>query len=180
DYPQEGSIFPPALTPPTFIWHDEAPTATAWQIAIVFSDGSAAIQVKAPGERMHIGEIDTRCISNTNKLPELTPRQASAWTWKPDDATWEAIKQDSREHPATMTIMGWGGAGAQAAVSRGKVVFKTSQDPVGEPSSRVLFTGLHSCANCHSFSRDGKTLGMDLDGPANDKGLYVLASIQPQ
>ncbi len=51
---------------------------------------------------------------------------------------------------------------------------------VGKPSSRLLMTGLYTCANCHSFSRDGKTLGMDLDGPQNDKGLYTLASIQPR
>ena len=41
---------------------------------------------------------------------------------------------------------------------------------LAESSSRLLMKGLHSCANCHSFSRDGKTMGMDLDGPRNDKG----------
>ena len=51
---------------------------------------------------------------------------------------------------------------------------------IAEPRSRLLLTGLHTCANCHSFSRDGKTLGMDLDGPANDKGLYALVSVKPE
>jgi tetratricopeptide (TPR) repeat protein len=51
---------------------------------------------------------------------------------------------------------------------------------ISETSSRVLMTGIHSCANCHSVSRDGKTMGMDLDGPRNDKGLYALFAIQPQ
>ena len=51
---------------------------------------------------------------------------------------------------------------------------------VSEPRSRVLMEGLHTCANCHSFSRDGKTLGIDVDGPQNDKGLYALVSIKPQ
>ena len=51
---------------------------------------------------------------------------------------------------------------------------------IAEPRSRLLLTGLHTCANCHSFSLDGKTLGMDIDGPANDKGLYALASIKPE
>ena len=50
---------------------------------------------------------------------------------------------------------------------------------VGEPRSRLLMTGLHTCANCHSFSRDGKTLGMDLDGPRNDKGMYAIANVAP-
>ena len=51
---------------------------------------------------------------------------------------------------------------------------------VAEAKSRLLLTGMHTCANCHSFSRDGKTLGMDLDGPKNDKGLYALVDVQPQ
>jgi len=41
-------------------------------------------------------------------------------------------------------------------------------------------SGIHSCANCHSASTDGKTLGMDVDGPLNDKGLYALIPIRPQ
>ena len=219
DYPEEGSIFPPEIIPPTFIWRDAAPQATTWQIEVAFSDGSAGMQVRTPGERLRIGEIDPRCTANTNKLPELTPRQAAARTWTPDEATWAAIKQHSREHPATVTIKGFENDQPHAAVSNGQVVIETSEDPVGAPifyrdvplmpselqkgvikplapnaipliawrlrnigeaGSQVLFTGIHSCANCHSFSGDGKTLGMDLDGPANDKGLYVLASVQKQ
>ena len=39
---------------------------------------------------------------------------------------------------------------------------------------------LPTCANCHSVSRDGKTLGIDVDGPQNDKGLYALVPIHKQ
>ncbi len=49
-----------------------------------------------------------------------------------------------------------------------------------ESRSRVLLEDMPTCANCHSFSKDGKTLGLDLDGPANDKGLYALVPIQRQ
>ncbi|HUB28245.1 MAG TPA: tetratricopeptide repeat protein [Terracidiphilus sp.] len=51
---------------------------------------------------------------------------------------------------------------------------------ISQSSSRLLLTGMHTCANCHSFSLDGKTFGMDIDGPANDKGLYALAPIKQQ
>ncbi len=50
---------------------------------------------------------------------------------------------------------------------------------VGETSSRVLMEGIHSCANCHSVSTDGKMMGIDVDGPQNDKGLYAIVRIQP-
>jgi len=48
---------------------------------------------------------------------------------------------------------------------------------IAEPASHVVMTDLHSCANCHSFSRDGKTLGLDMDGPQNNKGLYALVPV---
>ncbi len=46
-----------------------------------------------------------------------------------------------------------------------------------EPRSRVVMQKIETCANCHSFSADGKTLGLDVDGPANDHGLYALIPV---
>jgi tetratricopeptide (TPR) repeat protein len=219
DYPEDGSIFPPEIIAPTFLWRDPAASANLWRIEVSFGGGSNQIRVESKGERLRIGEIDPRCVADTNKPPELTPQQAAAHTWTPDAATWTAIKAHSAGLPATVTITGFAAKDPATAVSRGSVRMETSKDPVGapifyrdvplmpseltkgvikplsaaavpliawrlrnvaEPRSRVLMTGLHTCANCHSFSRDGKTLGMDLDGPQNDKGMYTLAAIKPQ
>jgi tetratricopeptide (TPR) repeat protein len=49
---------------------------------------------------------------------------------------------------------------------------------VNRTESKVLMTNLPTCGNCHSFSRDGKTMGIDVDGPANDKGLYALVPLR--
>jgi hypothetical protein len=37
--------------------------------------------------------------------------------------------------------------------------------------------GLPTRANCLSIARDAKTMGIDVDGPQNDKGLYGLIPI---
>ncbi|MCW5981081.1 MAG: tetratricopeptide repeat protein [Bryobacteraceae bacterium] len=219
DYPQEGSVFPPEITPPTFLWRDPSPDAAYWRIEIAFTGGAPALQASSRGERLPIGEIDPRAVAATNELPKLTPEQAAARTWKPDPETWEAIKRASVERPATVTISGFRGEESGPVLSRGRVGFKTSKDPVGAPifyrdvplmpselekgvikplpnsalpligwrlrdvgqsRSRLLVDGLYTCANCHSFSADGKTLGMDLDGPRNDKGMYAIAPIAPR
>ena len=219
DYPEQGSIFPPEITPPTFIWHDPVEGANLWRIDVAFSDGSPAMQVKSHGERLRIGEIDQRCVAPTNELPKLSPEQASAWTWKPTEGDWEAIKKHSTEHSATVTITGFREGNQDQPASHGQVTLKTSKDPVGasifyrdvplmpselekgiikplpksalplvawrlrdvsKTDSRLLLTGMHTCANCHSFSHDGKTLGIDLDGPQNDKGLYAVVNVKPQ
>jgi len=217
DYPAEGSIFPPEITPPAFLWRDGGKSAAVWRIEVAFADGSAGIRATWRGERMRIGAIDPDCVSETNELPKLTPQQAAARTWVPDAATWEAVKKHSRDGAATVTITGFRGAGMDRAVSRGRVTIHTSQDPVGapifyrdvplmptetqkgiikplapyavrliewrlrnigEPGSRVVLENVPVCANCHSFSGDGKTLGMDLDGLQNNKGLYTLTPVR--
>src|SRR5205807_8662189 len=49
---------------------------------------------------------------------------------------------------------------------------------VSRPQSQLLMTGISTCVNCHSFSRDGKTMGIDVDGPDNDRGLYALMPVK--
>jgi tetratricopeptide (TPR) repeat protein len=219
DYPLDGSIFPPEITPPTFIWRDAAQNATRWRIDIAFANGSAGMHLQAAGERLAIGEIDQRCVSSTNELPKLTPEQAAAHTWIPEAEAWEAIKRHSVTSAAVVTISGFSQRDAKHAVSSGRVTIRTSKDRVGAPifyrdvplmpsetekgiikplapaaipliqwrlrnigelQSRVVLKDMPTCANCHSFSRDGKTMGMDMDGPQNDKGLYAIVPVQPQ
>ncbi len=51
---------------------------------------------------------------------------------------------------------------------------------ISQPQSHLLMTGISTCVNCHSFSRDGKTMGIDVDGPDNDRGLYALMPIRQE
>src|SRR5664279_1494955 len=95
DYPVEGSIFPPELPAPTWLWRDSCDKTTTWEISITFADGTASIHTISAGERMSVGEIDPRCVSSSNKLPELTPEQATAHTWTPDSDIWSVIKAHS-------------------------------------------------------------------------------------
>ena len=219
DYPAEGSVFPPEITPPTFLWRDAAANVTSWTIDVAFPDRAPAIHVKSSGEQMRIGEIDPEAVSSNNELPKLTPEQAAAHTWIPDAGTWEAIKKRSVGSPATIAITGFRDADLKQPVSSGQVRIETSPDPAGapifyrdvplmpnqgakgvirplapeaiglikwrlryldEPRGRVVMQKISTCANCHSFSADGKTLGLDVDGPQNDRGLYALIPVAPQ
>jgi len=213
DYPLNGSVFPPDMEAPTMIWRDAAEGVSSWQIEVQFADGSPALTVASKGEGMKIGEIDERCVGPTNKLPELTPEEKAAHTWKPDAATWATIRKHAVELAATIRISGFRDG---EPVSSGTMQMSISRDPVGapifyrdvplmpsatekgvikplaqgaiplinwrmrdisQPSSHIVMNDLHSCANCHSFSRDGKTMGLDMDGPQNDKGLYALVPV---
>ncbi len=216
DYPINGSVFPPDMASPTLLWRDPNQAADSWRIDVSFENGSRALHLESKGERMRIGEIDPRCISPNNKLPELTPEQAAAHTWQPDPAAWSAIKKQAGSGPVTISIRGYSRGNPQMMVSEGGMQMRVSADRVNAPifyrdvplmpsetekgfikplaptavpliawrirnvaesSSHVVMTDLHTCANCHSFSANGKTLGLDMDGPQNDKGLYALAPV---
>jgi tetratricopeptide (TPR) repeat protein len=217
DYPRDGSIFPPEITPPTFLWRESDAAAKTWQIDVTFADGAKPVHTTSQGEGMRIGEIDQFSATNNNKLPSLTPEQAAAHTWKPDEQTWEAIKQHSVKSPAKVVFTGLDLEGRP--VGQGQVTLSTSKDPVGAPifyrdvpmspfvgakhvvqplapsmlylinwrvrdisklESRVVMNDLPTCANCHSFARNGKTMGIDVDGPSNDKGIYAVLPVQKQ
>jgi hypothetical protein len=182
DYPQDGSVFPPEIAAPTFIWQDSS-SISEWRIDVEFRDSSPAIHTRS-----------------------------AVRSWTPDAALWAAIKTHSTGSPATVTITGGAAHPAQVRIETSRdpvgapifyrdVPLVPSAGEKGvikplpsaliptigwrlryldEPSGRLVLTGLHSCANCHSFSRDGKTLGMDVDGPVNDKGTYALAPVSPR
>ena len=213
DYPLEASIFPPEITPPTFLWHDPTQSTTKWNIAVTFADHTKAINIETPGPLLQIGKLDPQAGPGI----ALTPQQATTHTWRPDAATWALIKQHSVKAPATITITGYADTATNHA-SEATVHISTSADPVGAPvfyrdvplllpspsdrgpiaplapsaipliqwrirnlaegESHTVMGNLPTCANCHSFSRDGKTFGLDLDGPKNDKGLYALVPVE--
>ena len=70
-----------------------------------------------------------------------------------------------------------GGAVAPLAQSNIHLIHWRIRD-IRKPESHTVLKDMPTCANCHSFSADGKTFGMDIDGPANDKGLYAVVPVQ--
>ena len=129
DYPQNGSIFPPGITPPTFLWRDSA--ATSWHITVSFGNKSPSVNAISAGTRMHLGPIDPDCVSDTNEPPKLTPQQAASWAWTPDPSTWAAIQLHSAAQPATLTITGY--RNGKIVSPDAHIAFTTSRDPVGAP-----------------------------------------------
>jgi WD40-like Beta Propeller Repeat len=213
DYPEDGSIFPPGITPPTFLWRDAA--GTSWRIDISFADQAPTLHVFPKGDHLRVGAIDPDCVANPQDVPRLTPQQAASLTWTPDSNTWTDIQLHSTGKPATITITGY--RNGETAFSQSHLTMTTSLDPVGapifyrdvplmptkgtdgtvqplapstihlihwrvrdirRPESHTVLQNMPTWGNCHSFAADGKTMGMDIDGPSNDKGLYALVPVQ--
>ncbi len=175
-YPFEGSLFPPEIVAPTFLWKDNS-GADRWSLHVEFGDGGEAMDV----------DVDAK-------------------QWTPSDAEWEEIKRRTVEHEARITVQGADAQGkvllADDVAIRtsidevGSPIFyrevnlpfeKAVQDPgahirwrFGSIASKeqppIIMEKMPVCGNCHSFSRDGSSLGMDVDY-GNDKGSYVICPV---
>jgi tetratricopeptide (TPR) repeat protein len=213
DYPFEGSIFPPEITAPEFLWRDQAARAQKWMVTVSFDSSSVRVYALANGKRPKAW-IDSECIRPNNRWEE-PPERANAHGWTPDSALWQLIKEQSSGRIAHITLYGIIASpdGKRSIVSRGSIILQTSKDPVGapifyrdvplmpvpntsgviqpisenaipliawrlrdiaKPFAPIVMNHMPTCINCHSFSSDGKTLGMDMDGPQGDKGAYAL------
>jgi len=175
-YPWNGSVFPPDMAPPTFFWEDSSGNAKHWCV-LAGSD------------------------SMKNPFIFITDENQ----WKPDSLQWGKIKREGPERDISVTVLGYKGrhilSSNQIHISVSKdsvgapIFFRAVPLPfeyalkhleeiqwhLGDISSTnpppVLLKNLPFCGNCHSFSKDGSTLAMDVDY-ANDKGSYVISEIE--
>lgn len=177
-YPQEGTLFPPEIVAPTFVWED--PTAGVDRWTVVVRDDAGA---------------------------EVLREAVDAPRWRPTEERWRQIKQRSAERDAEVTIAGAAHAAPDAALSSGRVRIRTSKDPVGdslfyrevplpfltavqdpsrirwrfgsvdqEDGPPIVLQNLPVCGNCHSFADNGSVLGLDVDY-GNDKGAYGIMPV---
>src|SRR5271165_2319765 len=62
DFPEPGSIFPPDIAPPTFLWRETTTGAIAWRVEVLLGERGPRVKEKSPGEKPRIGEIDTTLV----------------------------------------------------------------------------------------------------------------------
>jgi tetratricopeptide (TPR) repeat protein len=102
--PLDGAVFPPEIVPPDFSWSDSLSKSDVWIVLI-----------RCPGLR---DPVKTVC-------------DATAWT--PSVKTWEAVKKNSTDEKASITILGLKRGVPDAILSRAEIFISTSRDSVGAP-----------------------------------------------
>ena len=174
-YPSDQTIYPKDMASPTFAWKDINSKNNKWLITLK-SDNSLLI----------------------NKL------EASVNKWKPSEKVWKSILAGGSEKKYTITVQSKsliGGSKATVSFSISSdpvdasifyrsvpLPFKFARENMkrikwymGDISSNLkphaVLQDMPVCANCHSFSANGKTIGMDVDA-IDDKGAYALSSFQ--
>jgi Tfp pilus assembly protein PilF len=179
EYPLDETLFPPEIVAPTFVWSDDTEGVKQWEILLRF-DGTDEVL----------------------RFPTPEPH------WRPAESDWAAIKQRSTGHDAEVAIVGIGPNAEAASAASIRIRTSTDpvgdsifyrevplpfinavQDPSrirwrfgaidSEQRPPVVLENLPVCGNCHSFSGDGTTLGLDVDY-GNDKGGYAILPVSQQ
>jgi len=174
-YPKPGTLFPPEIAAPTVFWKDSILDARKWLILVESSDNR-----------------------------KLAASVSSSPHWRPAERQWAGIKKAGLTQELRISVFGIRGltvfSGSSTVVRTspdsvdGCIFFRAVPLPfdyalrhldsirwhlgdIGSPSPPpALLKNLPLCGNCHTFTRDGRTLAMDVDY-ANDKGSYVISPI---
>ena len=181
EYPLAGTVFPPELPAPTFLWNCPEGIADRWVVRVELAGRAEPLAFLA--ETAH---------------------------WRPPAEAWQGIRAASVAADAAVTVVGFR-RGAPAAVTAAAATrFRTSADAVGAPilyrsvplpfiyavknpdtirwrlvdvgadgDPPIVLENLPVCGNCHSFDASGNVLGMDVDY-ANDKGSYAVLDLTSQ
>jgi hypothetical protein len=175
DYPAEGAVFPPDIIAPTLRWNDAVKGVDSWNISVKRRDGGGEIKFTS---------------KNVNWNP---PKQAweTIQRWPADKTAVVLIWGVNAKRPEKILSFGR----VSILFSQDSVIAPIFyrevnlpfEEAVKDPSTirwrygvvsseerpRVVLQKLQVCGNCHSFSKDGKTLSMEVDS-GNDKGAYAI------
>jgi len=178
DYPLDETLFPPEMVPPEFRWTDSTP-ARAWLVQVALSDGQVLLNEVTRQSRWH---PQPEAWQN---LKQQSRGQAACVLLLGVDAS-DPVRVLSRAQTSFRTSEDPVAAplfyrevilpflDADKDPSRIRWRFGSIASPQPPP---VVLQKLPVCGNCHSFSRDGSTLAMDVDY-ASDKGAYVITEVK--
>jgi tetratricopeptide (TPR) repeat protein len=176
-YPFPGTLFPPEIAPPTFQWEDQT-GADAWVVAVRFAGDQEKMtwdcresQWAPPPDAWEA--IKQGSVEGEAQFTILGVRLAQAE--KPLSAASVAIRtaRDAVGAPIFYREVNLPFRDAVADPSRIRWRFG---DIASGKQPPIVLDKLPVCGNCHSFSKDAGTMGLDVDY-ANDKGSYAILPV---
>lgn len=173
-YPFNSALFPPEFPAPQFQWWSEVKDTTSYEISLYTRNKKYSLKAK------------------TSK-PE----------WTPADATWDSIKYFSENDKIYFTVKRSGShkrvsksffsfsmdsVGAPVLYRQMPIPFILAEKTLDSMNFMLInfgsnhkphtaMKGFPVCGNCHSFSADGNTIGLDLDAGLRDKGGYFVSEV---
>ena len=174
-YPFHETLFPPDLAPPTFRWQEAKPACDRWRISITFQDDLPPVEgvVREPQWRPDAGtweSVKQRSREKPARVVIVGLRSSDPGQPVCRASLSISTSQDAVGAPIFYRDVNLPFVDAVKDPSDIRWRFGAVSDPNPPP---VVLERMPVCGNCHSFSSNGKILGMDVDY-ANSKGSYVI------
>lgn len=180
-YPADKAIFPPEIAAPTILWEKPDAPCDLWYVSVEVGGKKIACSDLLKEEKWRPSQSDWEKIKQESKEKNAkiiilgTSSKSSDKLLASASVNFKTSK-DPVGAPIffrTVTLP------FQFAVEN----LETISWRIGNISSThfadTVLQTIQVCANCHSFSSDGKVIGMDVDY-ANDKGSYFISDISSE
>ncbi len=179
--PFNEAVYPQGIAAPAFTWDDLATGVDVWLVCLRFCDGEQplffeALQSEWQPSKSEWETIQQRGLAGPVQATVLgVSRQRQTQVLSSGRVSF-AVSSDRVD--ASIFYREVNLPFREAVIDPSRIRWRFGEVTSTEPP-RVVLTGLPVCGNCHSFSADGKTLGMDVDY-ANDKASYAILPVENQ
>ncbi len=174
-YPFNNALFPPEFPAPSFEWKSDIRESSLWEITVI-----------------------------TRNKKCLISHRVRQTKWTPQKSEWDSIKylsgfdkiyfkvkkagDDDRPQQVTFSVSR-DSVGAPVLYRQMPIPFYLAEKQLDSMNYVLIDFGSNNpphiamrsfpvCGNCHSFSADGSTVGLDLDAGRRDKGGYFVSPIK--
>ena len=180
-YPFDGAVFPPEIVPPAFQWEDTNGASDAWLVTIQFEDGQGRMSFESRQPEWTPSDeqwetIQRRSVESKAQVTILGVHRARQETVLSAASIVISTSKDAVGAPVFYREVNL--PFIEAVKDPSRIRWRLGDVASPQPPAVVL-EQLPVCGNCHSFSADAATLGMDVDY-ANDKGSYAILPVADQ
>lgn len=180
-YPHNGTLFPPDIALPTFRWKDQTGKADSW---LVIADINGEVEASS----------DLLARQEWKPDPETWARIKQKSQGKNIQMTILGVQESNSEKILSGTSIfiqtSYDEVGAPIFYRDVPLPFEFAYNNLDrirwrlgnvsmEGPTKIVLEKMPLCGNCHSFTKDGSTLAMDVDY-ANDKGSYVISQLEKE
>jgi hypothetical protein len=174
-YPFNNALFPPEFPAPTFEWNSRIKDASPWEVSLITRNKKYSINASTANNR-----------------------------WTPEESKWDSLKLLSDFGRIYFTVSKSGSSGVLTKITfnisrdtvGAPVLYRQMPIPFiiaektldsmnymlidigSKKKPHIAMSGFPVCGNCHSFSADGNTIGLDLDAGLRDKGGYFISPVK--
>jgi len=175
-YPFNKSLFPPEFPAPTLTWYDTDERVKNWSVSMYTKNKKFRIDTMVNKKEWQPGSDQWYKLKTSSDYKQIIVK-VSRHGAKEDKNTKIAFKISEDEVGAPILYreipLPFAFAEMHLDSMSYRLVDVSSEDPPYYSMQKFMV-----CGNCHSFSDDGKVIGLDFDAAHRDKGGYFIAEIQ--